>query len=96
MMPKKAGDEISGELMARGYWRVLGEGLTEQQMTNLTDMVLTRCKWFPTVAECREIMAEPEYTNPFYRERIHDDLRANGYLPAAEPQKRIAKPEDPA
>jgi hypothetical protein len=79
MMPKKAGDEVSGELLARGYWQVLGSNLTEQEMNDLTEMVLNRCKWFPTVAECREIMGESEYTNPFYISRMQARLEANGY-----------------
>src|SRR5690606_24745344 len=89
MMPKKAGDEISGELLARGYWRMLGEKLTEQEMSDLTEMVLERCKWFPTVAECREIMGEQSYTNPFFRGTRHRELTRQGYPELAPPAKAL-------
>jgi hypothetical protein len=82
MLAKRSSDEIDGELVARGYWRMLGEKLTEKQMSDLTEMVLDRCKWFPTVAECREIMAEATYTNPFYRERRTAELERHGYTSA--------------
>jgi hypothetical protein len=90
MMPKRAADEVAGELLARGYWRVLGEKLTEKQMSDLTEMVLERCKWFPTVAECREIMAEASYRNPFYIERRAEQLERHGYTPTlAAPVKQL-------
>ncbi len=77
-MPKKAGDEISGELLVRGYHRMLGH-LTEHEMGALTEMVLERCKWFPTIAECKEIMAEKSYANPFYVSARQDELTRQGY-----------------
>lgn len=65
-MPKRDGDETDGELLARGYYRMLRH-LTVEQMNDLTDMVLARCKWFPTVAECKDMMSEQSYYNPFFR-----------------------------
>ena len=65
MLPRRASDEVSGELLARGYWRMLGSKLSQAQMSVLSEMVLDRCKWFPTVAECNEIMAVQSYSNPF-------------------------------
>ena len=91
-MPKRAGDELAGELMARGYYRMLGENLSEQEMSDLTELVLDRCKWFPTVAECREIMNESDYANPFYRKRSAQRLERNGYTALAAPTKRIDGP----
>jgi hypothetical protein len=82
MLAKRASDETDGELVARGYWLVLGSKLTEHEMDNLTEIVLERCKWFPTVAECRELMAEPKYENPFYRARRAEELAHHGYRPA--------------
>jgi hypothetical protein len=82
MLAKRASDEVDGELVARGYWRMLGEKLTEKEMSDLTEMVLERRKWFPTVAECREIMAEPVYTNPFYVSSRREQLQHLGYAPA--------------
>ena len=65
MLPKRQGDDLGGELMAKGYQRMLGH-LTEQQMGWLTEMVLDECKWFPTVAECKTMMGRNSYANPFY------------------------------
>ncbi|WPZ05503.1 hypothetical protein [Pelagerythrobacter marinus] len=79
MLPKKAGDEIDGELLARGYWRMIGQSLTEAEMSALTELVLDRCRWFPTVAECRDLMREKSYTNPFYRGRRDAELTSQGY-----------------
>lgn len=66
MLPKRAGDDLGGELMAKGYHRMLGH-LSPAQMGSLTEMVLDECKWFPTVAECKEMMARRSYANPFYK-----------------------------
>lgn len=88
-MPKKAGDEVSGELLAKGYWRMIGAKLSEQQMSDLTEMVLDRCKWFPTVAECKDIMGEQSYRNPFYNDRRDEHLTRNGYPGLSAPAKQI-------
>ena len=79
MLPKKAGDELAGELLARGYYRMLGH-LSENEMALLSEAVLDRCRWFPTVAECNDIMREESYSNPFYINRRNSELTANGYL----------------
>ena len=90
MLPRRASDEVSGELLARGYWRMLGSKLSQAQMSVLSEMVLDRCKWFPTVAECNEIMAVQSYSNPFYRERNAARLTANGYPEISPPMKAIS------
>lgn len=89
MLARRAGDEVDGELVARGYWRMLGEKLSEHEMSLLTEMVLDRCKWFPTVAECREIMGEQSYTNPFFISRRRAELDRNYYPVLAAPVKAI-------
>jgi hypothetical protein len=82
MMPKKAGDDIDGELLAKGYYRMLGR-LSTADMNALTEMVLSECKWFPTIAECREMMGRTGYDNPFYRSRRNDELNRLGYTQQA-------------
>lgn len=97
MLAKRASDDVDGELLARGYWQVLGSKLTEKQMGDLTELVLERCKWFPTVAECNEIMGEASYANPFYVSRRHDQLDRLGYAPAIDaPAKQITDETDGA
>lgn len=88
-MPKKAGDEVSGELLARGYWRMLGDKLTEHEMSVLTELVLERCKWFPTVAECRDLMGEQSYSNPFFVNRRRAELDRHEYPALAAPTKAL-------
>lgn len=90
MLPKKAGDDIDGELLAKGYYRMLGH-LTSRAMNDLTEIVLGECKWFPTIAECRELMGRKSYDNPFYTSQRSDELDRLGYARLSE-QMRIAKP----
>ena len=66
MLPKRQGDELGGALLVKGYHRMLGH-LSEAEMGWLTEMVLDECKWFPTVAECKEMMGRHSYANPFYK-----------------------------
>lgn len=95
MLAKRSSDEIDGELVARGYWRMLGEQLTEKQMSDLTEMVLDRCKWFPTVAECREIMAEQSYLNPFYISARREELAHHGYVRVSGEAPKLITDETP-
>ena len=90
MLPKRAGDEVSGELLARGYWRVLGQKLTETEMSELTEMVLEQCEWFPTVAKCNQIMAVDSYSNPFYRTARKRLLDHHQFPSLSPPNKTIA------
>lgn len=57
VLPKRATDELSGELLTNTYRRMLGDR-TQAEISFLTEQVIARCKWFPTVAECREILDE--------------------------------------
>jgi hypothetical protein len=65
MLPRRHADDIGGELIVRGFHRMLGH-LSETQMGWLTEMVLAECKWFPTVAECNEMMGRKDYGNKFH------------------------------
>ena len=64
-LPRRHADDISGELFAEAYARKLG-GLNKPQVEYLLDKALERCRWFPTIAECLEIVSEwtrrDEYT----------------------------------
>ena len=56
-LPSKSVDEASGELRAQAYIRILGH-LPQEQISYLTAEALKRCKWFPTISECLEIVGE--------------------------------------
>ena len=78
-----------GELMAEGYQMMLGD-LSESALEALTKQVLDRCKWFPTIAECKAIMGEESYSNPFYVARRSSELTANGYPALSSHMKAIS------
>lgn len=85
MLPRKSGDDVSGELMAKGYYRMLGN-LDYQQINDLSEMVLNECKWFPTVAECKELMGRQSYSNPFFVRARSRELDRLGYTPSGKPE----------
>ena len=89
MLPRKNSDDVSGELLARGYWRMLGH-LSEQEISWLSEMVIERCRWFPTVVECRDLMAEPSYANRFHVARRTVTLDRLGYAPLLIENKNVA------
>lgn len=55
-LPKRNSDDVSGELLIKAYQRKLAS-YPKDQINYLSDKVLERCQWFPTIAECVEIMA---------------------------------------
>lgn len=57
VLPRRAADEMSGELLINAYRRKLGT-MPDAQITFMADQALERCKWFPTIAECVEIAGE--------------------------------------
>lgn len=57
VLPKRSSDDISGELFVAAYNQKLGHYPAEQ-ISFLADQAMERCKWFPTIAECMEIMGE--------------------------------------
>jgi hypothetical protein len=56
-LPRRNADDVSGELFVAAYERQLGN-LNRQQVEFLMDKALQRCRWFPTIAECLEIVGE--------------------------------------
>lgn len=57
VLPKRATDEVTGELFVAAYVKKLG-GYCDAQISYLADKAMERCKWFPTIAECMEIILE--------------------------------------
>ncbi len=54
VLPKRNLDDISGEIFVKAYARMLGH-LSNAQLSLVTEIVIARCKWMPTIAECLEI-----------------------------------------
>lgn len=55
VLPKQNTDDLGGELFVGAYRRQLGEWPNEA-ISYLTERVTATCKWFPTIAECLEIL----------------------------------------
>lgn len=95
MLPSKARDDVSGELVLRGYQMMLGN-LSKQALDALTAMVLDQCTFFPTIAEIRQIMAKESYSNPFYVAARQQALQAQGYIEHQRQARRVANAAAPA
>ena len=54
-LPMRFTDEDSGKLLIATYHRMLGNYCREA-IAYLAERSLVECKWFPTIAECREIL----------------------------------------
>lgn len=55
VLPKRHLDEVSGELLVAAYRESLGR-YPAQAIDYLRRQAVDKCKWFPTVAECHEII----------------------------------------
>lgn len=56
-LPKRVSDESDGALLIAAYKRMLGHH-PAPAIDYLSAQALIRCKWFPTIAECSEIIGE--------------------------------------
>ena len=56
-LPRRAADDLSGDLLVAAYRRKLGH-MPEAQINFIADQALERCRWFPTIAELIEIGGE--------------------------------------
>lgn len=55
VMPKRGSDDISGALLIEAYEAKLS-GYPKEQISFLGDRAMERCQWFPSIAECIQIM----------------------------------------
>lgn len=72
-LPRRNTDDVSGSLMAAAYRRKLGH-MPKEQIDFLSNAILERCRWFPTIAECLEIAGEWE------RQDARDKARARNLI----------------
>lgn len=56
VLPKRALDDVSGELFLGAYVRKFAD-LTQEQVSHIADKAIETCRWFPTIAECLELLA---------------------------------------
>lgn len=55
VLPRQNTDDLGGELFVAAYERHLG-GYPQDAIEYLTDRATGECRWFPTIAECRQIL----------------------------------------
>jgi hypothetical protein len=67
-LPRQTDDGISGDLRIAAYRRMLG-GYPLEAIKHLEATALARCKWFPTIAECLEILRGFTVRNPLAAKR---------------------------
>ena len=56
VLPRQISDDLSGELFVEAYARQLGE-YPAAAIGYLADQATRQCRWFPTIAECLEILS---------------------------------------
>lgn len=57
VLPKQSKDELAGKLFVAAYQRIL-QTYPKDAISFLAEQSMTRCRWFPTIAECLEILQE--------------------------------------
>jgi hypothetical protein len=78
VLPKRNVDDATGEAMLKIYHRMLGH-LPEPALAFLAEQAIAGCKWFPTVAECKDILAKrprPADRRFEARRKVDDELQA--------------------
>ena len=68
VLPKQSKDEIAGKLFVAGYQRIL-QGYPKDAISYLAEQAMTRCRWFPTIAECVEILQDWKRSDSITRQR---------------------------
>lgn len=82
-LPRRQADDISGELFVAAYERQLGH-LSHPQAEYLLDRALNKCRWFPTIAECHELLSD-------WRRRDDAVIRQNRARSLAEAEYRARR-----
>lgn len=67
VLPRQQTDEIGGELFVAAYERQLG-GYCDDAISWLSDKAMQTCRWFPTIAECLDLL-EGWYRNDEHVQR---------------------------
>lgn len=68
VLPKQSKDELAGKLFVAGYQRIL-QGYPKDAISFLAEQAMTRCRWFPTIAECIDIIQEWRRSDEHTRKR---------------------------
>jgi hypothetical protein len=79
VLPKQATDAIGGELFVEAYRRQLAQWPREA-ISYLADRATATCRWFPTIAECREILTGWRRNDEAVWRRSHARSLINGEM----------------
>jgi hypothetical protein len=78
VLPKRNVDDLTGSAMLKVYHRMLGH-MPRAAIAFLAEHAIATCKWFPTIAECNEILANwkrPADPRQGAREQIAEEMQA--------------------
>lgn len=75
ILPRRADDDCTGEHRAKLYARMLGH-LPAEAISFLARTALEHCQWFPSIAECLEIVARWQRNDDAVRARRYAAVRA--------------------
>lgn len=89
VLPKRSADEVSGELFVAAYHRKLADK-SNAAISFLADKAMERCRWFPTIAECLEILSEFRRND----EMIHKELDRRRLAGELARKEREARSDD--
>ena len=80
-LPRRASDDLTGKAMLAIYHRMLGK-YPRQAIAHMAEQALEHCRWFPTIAECREFLKawdeqnRDSGDNHTARRQIQDEMQA--------------------
>jgi hypothetical protein len=70
VLPKQSKDELAGKLFVSAYQRIL-QSYSKDAISYLAEHSMTRCRWFPTIAECIDILQEWRRNDEHTRQRSY-------------------------
>lgn len=75
VLPRQQTDDIGGELFVEAYRRQLAEWPAEA-ISFLANIATSECRWFPTIAECLEILQRWRRSDDAARRKEHARMLA--------------------
>lgn len=94
VLPRRQADDVSGELFVAAYERQLGHYCNEA-IEHLCDEAMRTCKWFPTIAECLEILSGWRRTDEAVRRKSEAERIASRERRERSWEKIRARQEEP-
>lgn len=92
VLPKQSKDELDGKLFVAAYRRILQE-YSRDAISYLTEEAMRNCRWFPTIAECLQILESYRRDDDDTQFRWAVEERIRKERNARWEEKRLAEPE---